>query len=669
MLGRRLQAARELAFVGREEELAVFNAALYGGGCSVLYVHGPGGIGKSALLRRFAHEAAMAGRPVSMVDGRMLEASEAGRMVEPAASEAGLVLRDADAVLLVDDFERVQGLEGWLRERFLPRVPVGALVVIAGRNPPDMRWQADPGWAGALEVLPLRDLRAGDAQALMDSSGVPAELREPLLAFAGGHPLALLLGAAVAVKDGGAGRRWMPDQDVVATLLDQLVGELPSAAHRHALEICAHAYTTTEDLLRAALPEEDAGTLFQWLRRLPFVESSSRGLFPQDVVRELLEADLRWRDPEGYAAMHDRIHAQLAERVRTANDVDVPGAVAALLHLHRDNGAPAGLHDEFQEAVLREEDIGALLRVAAEDAASAAFWAERQPEAFRLYRRAETGEPVAFSAWLRLAELDEEELTADPIVARAWAHARATTPLRAGERLAVSRLWALPPYRGNSPVMDLILWRVIGNCLRSERLAWSYIEIRHPNQAWVEHLGRQCGMRDISEQPGLEDAAYSLFVHDWRAVPARAWLEGMNQPLHAGPAATAGLAVLSQAEFAEAVRKALRQLSRPDALAASPLTRTRLITERAGQDPATTLGDLLRQAIDDLRADPRSVKFHRALTVTFLRGTPTQELAAERLGLPFTTYRRHLTAGIERVCAGLWHRELYGTDAPAYRST
>ncbi|MEV0385828.1 ATP-binding protein [Nonomuraea sp. NPDC050643] len=658
-LGWRLQAARETAFVGREEELAVFSAALYGGGCSVLYVHGPGGIGKSALLRRFAHEAAVAGRPVSMVDGRVLEPS-------PAASEAGPVLGDADAVLLVDDFERVQGLEGWLRERFLPRVPMGALVVIAGRNPPDMRWQADPGWAGALEVLPLRDLRPGDAQALMDTCGVPAESRGPLLAFAGGHPLALLLGAAVAVKDGAAGRRWRPPQDVVAALLDQLVGESPSAAHRRALEICAHAYMTTEDLLRAVLPE-DSGTLFRWLRRLPFVESSRLGLFPHDVVRELLEVDLRWRDPEGYTVMHDRVHAHLADRVRTASDTDVPGAVAALLHLRRDHGTPHGRHDEgeFQEEGWRQEDLGTLLRVAAaeEDAEGAAFWAERRPEAFRLYRRAETGEPVAFTAWLRLAELDEEELAADPVVATAWAHARATTPLRAGEHLAVGRQWVLPPYRGNSPVMDVIRWRAIGDCLRAERLAWSYIEVRHPGQARQRY-----GMRDISARPRPGADAYTLLVHDWRAVPARAWLERTHHLRAAGPDGGPGaarLAVLSQAEFAEAVRKALRQLPRPDALAASPLTRTRLIAERAGQNPATALGDLLRQAIDDLRADPRSVKSHRALSVTFLRGTPTQELAAERLGLPFTTYRRHLSAGIERVCADLWHRELYG----AYRST
>ncbi|MEO3884504.1 ATP-binding protein [Nonomuraea sp. B5E05] len=673
LLGWRLQAARETAFVGREEELAVFNAALYGGGCSVLYVHGPGGVGKSALLRRFAGEAAAAGRPVSMVDGLMLEPAGSG-----ADSGAEPVLRDADAVLLVDHVERVQGWEEWLRERFLPGVPVGALVVIAGRYPPDMRWQADPGWAGALEVLPLRGLRAGDAQALLDSRGVPAESREPLLAFAGGHPLALLLGAAAAVKDGGAGRRWTPDQGVVGTLLDQLVGELPSAAHRHALEVCAHARVTTEDLLRAALPQ-DTGTLFGWLRRSPFVESCGLGLFPHDVVREVVEADLRWRDPEGYAAMHDRLHAHLAERVRTASDVDVPGAVAALLFLRRGNGAPAGSRrcrgeDEFQEELVRPEDVGTLVRVAtaAEGAASAgcaAFWAERQPQAFRLYRRTGTGEPVAFSAWLSLAELDEREPAADPLVAAAWAHARATTPLRAGEHVAVGRLWALPSYREHAPLSEAIRWRMIAHCLRAERMAWSCIALRHPDQEWVERL-RHYGMRTVSEEPRLGDDAYTLFVHDWRAVPARAWLERLNHPPVAGPsAATAELAVLSQAQFAEAVRKALRRLARPDALAASPLTRTRLIAERAGQDPAAALGDVLRQAIDELREDPRAVKFHRALSVTFLRGTPTQELAAERLGLPFTTYRRHLAAGIERVCAGLWHRELYGAGAPVYRST
>ena len=41
---------------------------------------------------------------------------------------------------------------------------------------------------------------------------------------------------------------------------------------------------------------------------------------------------------------------------------------------------------------------------------------------------------------------------------------------------------------------------------------------------------------------------------------------------------------------------------------------------------------------------------------------PTQEAAAELLGLPFSTYRGHLTRGLERVTDLLWERELYGRD-------
>ncbi|MFD0395020.1 hypothetical protein ACFQ3Z_33900 [Streptomyces nogalater] len=46
---------------------------------------------------------------------------------------------------------------------------------------------------------------------------------------------------------------------------------------------------------------------------------------------------------------------------------------------------------------------------------------------------------------------------------------------------------------------------------------------------------------------------------------------------------------------------------------------------------------------------------------------PTQQSVAERLGLPFSTYRRHLAGGIARVCDALWRQEIYGDPAPADR--
>jgi hypothetical protein len=39
-------------------------------------------------------------------------------------------------VLLVDTYETLAPLDGWLRETLLPELPGGHLIVLAGRDPP-----------------------------------------------------------------------------------------------------------------------------------------------------------------------------------------------------------------------------------------------------------------------------------------------------------------------------------------------------------------------------------------------------------------------------------------------------------------------------------------------------------------------------------------------------
>jgi hypothetical protein len=75
---------------------------------------------------------------------------------------------------------------------------------------------------------------------------------------------------------------------------------------------------------------------------------------------------------------------------------------------------------------------------------------------------------------------------------------------------------------------------------------------------------------------------------------------------------------------------------------------------------AGELRALLRAAVATLAANPKDAKLHRALWHTYIEPAPTQELAAELLGLPFNTYRYQLARGIERVTAWLWQRELAG---------
>ena len=45
---------------------------------------------------------------------------------------------------------------------------------------------------------------------------------------------------------------------------------------------------------------------------------------------------------------------------------------------------------------------------------------------------------------------------------------------------------------------------------------------------------RDYDMHDITVRPMLGDEPYALFAHDWRAVPAQAWLDRQNHLLMSG---------------------------------------------------------------------------------------------------------------------------------------
>jgi hypothetical protein len=676
VLGSRLGLARDRAFVGRVQELAIFRSALAGetGAPPVQFLHGPGGIGKSMLLRRMSLEARRAGRVVVEVDGRTVEPTPEG-----FARAAAGVFADADAVLTVDTFERCQGLEGWLWEKFLPSLPLGTVVVIAGRQAPNSEWTSDPGWYDLLHVSAMRNLPPRDAVALLTSRGVPQEVHERLLSFTGGHPLALALAAAA---DGAAGTEasWLPGHGVVDTLLPRLIDNPPSGAHRRALEICAHAYVTSESLL-AALVGEQADELFAWLRGQPFVESTAMGLFPHDVVRETLEADLRWRDPEGFAVLHRDLRDHLFQRLRCASDAGLLSAIGALLYLYRTDSSMSEFHTWGDVGAVYErpynagdqEGVLALAREAEGDRSAelVRYWSRQQPGAFRVYCSAQTDQVVAFGAWLRLD--DVTGVDTDPVVAEAWEHLRSRAPLREGEYLALARFSVHPPaYHRPSAAMTLIQWRAMAELLRADKLAWHFLVFRDDG-FWDGHLGH-FDMLPTAKAVRVGDHDYRLFGHDWRVEPPRAWLEAKSTVMLSGGAAASPettraqpeLVVLSRPEFEAAVRDALRTLRQPKALAENPLSRSRIAVSHDGD-----LREVLTAAAALLLQDNRNgEKQHRAVVTTYLKAAPTQEAAAERLGLPFSTYRRHLTGGTEAIVDILWQHELTGAAlAPARAGT
>lgn len=682
VLERRILAARERTFVGRTHELALFEKTLTGAPDThpVLWFHGPGGIGKSALLDRFARTARAAGRFVVAVDGRSVETT-----AEAFASAAEPVLREPGAVLLVDAFERCRGLETWLMEDFLPRIPLGAAVVIAGRDAPDPRWTADPGWADVLRSVALREFDAVDAARYLQLRGLPGAAQASLLPIVGGNPLALSLAAEAMIAAGRpaltehskAARKlaeWRLGQEVLGSLLPHLLGRLPSPEHRRALEICAHLRVTTEALLRDVLGER-APELFDWLRAQPFVSGAEDGLYPHDAVCGALRADLRWRDPEGARQLHGQLHGALLDRVRSVADAEVPRAVHDLMYLHMPPGhqcgyrgavgVGVGVRDVPYAPADRPQVLALARQVEGDESAElVAHWLDRQPEAFRVHRVAwrDENEIAAFSAFLRVpvGASEAADSDADPVVSAARAHARTTAPALTGDQLGVARFLFVPPGPRADDSQRVMWWRVAGQVLRTDELAWVFTAAR-AGHGWT--LPERY-LTPLDQRPVAAGHTYTLHALDLRAHPLapllettlRARLSGEPRPERATRRAGRTAApVLHRADFDAAVRDALRALRTPDLLAVNPLTRCRI-----ADVPGTDLAGVLARAIAALPRERRGTKWHRALVTTYVKGSPTQQAAAHRLGLPFSTYRRHLTGGVQRVCDLLWQWELKG---------
>jgi hypothetical protein len=158
--------------------------------------------------------------------------------------------------------------------------------------------------------------------------------------------------------------------------------------------------------------------------------------------------------------------------------------------------------------------------------------------------------------------------------------------------------------------------------------------------------------------------ARALPVRQLRRVTARAAAEWV------APAPPAGEPQVNEAAFAAAVRAALRDCTSPDLLRDNPLTRSRLVAARAGGAGAAearvaALRALLEEVVGGLGASPRRAKLRRALHHTFLEPGGSQERVAEMPGLPFTTYRDHLRAGLRLVGEILWEREAGAAGTPA----
>lgn len=694
----RIESVRRRRFVGRVAEFARLDSLLRSPDPAVAVISGPSGVGKSTLLRRFAETAADAGATVTLVDARDIPPTAAA--LAARLSRVGRVGADAGSgrpVVVIDTYELLADVDTTFRNEIAPGLPEDTLIVLGGQHPPGPGWRTDPGWSELLVSIRLPNLSDHEAAAYLAGRGVPTESHAAAIAFTHGHPLALALVGEVLSEQGS----FTPDgsADVIGVLLASLVRHAPTVVHRRALEASAQVRFVTETLLATLIDVADAAEHFDWLRARPFVETGPSGLYLHDLARTVLSTDLRWRHPELFAKMHDRARAHYLARLDSSDPAVQAAVLQDLMYLHTDlrrilqpPDEPTGLRLDRAGPDDREGVLALIRRHEGPDSAQfARSWWGHPSAAWSVVHdigRPGTGNPGAGSAEndrpnpdgdpdidavagaVCLLGIDPagQDSVDDPAVAAARQQLRTMPPVRPGERVTLVRFWLTRDHdQSVSPGQSLITAHLGRHYLTTPGLAVSLIPFRRPEE-WAP----ACAYTDQVRMPAadftVDGRVSTVFGHDWRLAPPAAWIAGLSaRELGAQAVARpAGIPVLvlDEAQFAAAVKRALRDLTRPDRLRDNPLLRCRLIGAATGDnasvaDRVTALQGVIREAVRALGTGaPADQRLARVLHRAYVAPAPTLERAAEVLDLPSSTFRRLLTTAQGRIVDALWVREL-----------
>jgi hypothetical protein len=647
-LGSLLAAMDERAFVGRVEELAacvrVFSGETTG---RVVFVHGPGGVGKSALLRETVRRGRELGFGLVTIEGR--DVAPTAEALQAALAPA---LKIERPLVLIDSYELLAPLDEHLRRSLLPELPEAGVLLIGSRLPPEPGWSRD-GWEHMLVHVRLQGLSQPDALDLLTRRGVERKLANTITEWAGGSPLALMLAAdtpagAAALSRGSPGSELQPGRDLVRHLVDRLVQTQPDPRRQRALQVAALARVTTPALLGEVLADPDPLELYAWLATQTITEPVGEGLALHDLARGALRADLRSRDSAGERDLRRRIIDHLYVRAvsehlgltidlseLTENPIVRVGyGWESGMNVHLDPVRPGDADAIEREMVSREhgEFVRGTLR-----------FIHEAPERMGVARNDE-GELIGYFVSVTPANAPDFA-DEDPMLGPWLAHAR-----RMGDgddavlvRDAVDFTQEVGAQIDPSPVQGLInMASVIRAGVHNPRYCYIPVHLLHVAAAKLTAaLGAKHELELDVEVGGQGFECHILDYGPGRLLGYQR--DFLYRELGLEPPGERGQPV----DPVETVREALRAWHRPDRLATSPLARGDSVAERA-ESVRLRLTDAIEQVFGDSTDERLS---REVLTASYLSADVTHEQAADDLYLSRAVYFRRLRAAVTRVAS------------------
>jgi len=673
-----LQQQRKKNFVGRQPELQFFSALLQQASPAyhLIYIYGPGGQGKTTLLKQFADVCLENSTPFIHLDCRYIEAHpDSFKQVFQLSSPFGEteIIDAIDAhrgpvVVMIDTYEKLKPLDDWLRMDFLPELPGNVITVITARSGLPTNWKTDPGWQSITKSFSLKELTAEESIQLLARRSIPTEHMQRIVEYTHGNPLALSIVADMFDQRSNSHFDPLDSPDIMKTLLEQFVQEVPSPAHKAALELCSLVNVTTEQLIEEVLGAQLAHELFNWLTTLTFIEKGPAGIYPHDIARDAIASEVHWRNPDWYRHLHIKTQQYYIARLLKKSGESQRALLFGLIFLHRMNPAVKPFF-EFQETgsswmdALKEEDKTHLIDMVEkfEGSDSADIfekWLGHEAAAVWVFRDAEKT-PAGFVLKINVEKLKKK--THDEAINEIIRY-KDKLNIEDGQLMTAFRTWMGRVHYQNVSGVQSAIFLAIVQYYFTQGLAVSMLSCSHPG-FWSQVLN-YADLHHIAELDyEINDVTHGWYLHDWRERSPLAWLElmGKREINEEEPtiSQTSDNNSLSEQQFANAVYEALKMMDNPKKLIGNPLLKCRFVrkdneSENSEIHLALHLADKIKKVVASFETSSKDESLYRILYRTFINPVGSQEQTADFLYMSFSTYRRNLKKAISKVSDLLW---------------
>jgi hypothetical protein len=448
-----IREGRRSTLAGRNSELRALRQVTAPGGPVVAYVHGPAGIGKTALIsaldacledegvcRLHIPAGAVEPTPTAILSalGRVVD-HEVRTVTELSGALAKV---KKVTVVMVDDVDTWRLAASWLRADLLPALPASTRFVLAGNVPPPPAWSIEYGQY-FLDIK-LASLPRVESDAAVAAAGLSAEMAERIWLLSGGHPLGLRM-AIHAARTGSLGTA--RDAGELANAILDTIGD---SDLRRAVEACAVVRRVNRGLMSAILEAEEPIplSLLEAVEALPFAKRDAEGIYIAEPVRRAIVGWMSGVEPERYQMWRKTAADWIVSRLRASGRSGRWRHMADLLHLLDQPALRNAFFPPEEEAPpverARADDFEQILEIVGvgagpDERARMEIWAQRLPHRFSVARGPQS-EVLAFYLFTRQDDPHSGLGAVDPLFA-AWQAHLAANPVE-GEVLFIRQMSA-----------------------------------------------------------------------------------------------------------------------------------------------------------------------------------------------------------------------------------